>query len=220
MANTARLKTASATPTEQVRDRGSIPTRAGQTDAGCEPSDEDLLQAFATGDSQAARLLTARLGPRAFGVALRVLGNRADAEEVTQDAMLRLWRAAPDWQAGAAKPGTWLYKVVVNLCIDRQRRARGGMLDLDAVPEPVDQTLSAPEQMMQADRRDALQAALMQLPERQRQAVVLRHIEGLSNPEIAEIMDIGVEAVESLTARGKRALSRSLADRRSDLGYA
>jgi RNA polymerase sigma factor (sigma-70 family) len=65
----------------------------------------------------------------------------------------------------------------------------------------------------------ALQAALAALPDRQRQAVVLRHIEGLSNPEIAQIMDLGVEAVESLTARGKRALAAQLAGRRDELGY-
>ncbi len=65
----------------------------------------------------------------------------------------------------------------------------------------------------------ALDAALMALPERQRQAVVLRHLEGLANPEIAEIMALGVEAVESLTARGKRNLAAALAGRRDDLGY-
>jgi RNA polymerase sigma-70 factor, ECF subfamily len=72
---------------------------------------------------------------------------------------------------------------------------------------------------MEADRMAALDAALMALPERQRQAVVLRHLEGLANPEIAEIMGLGVEAVESLTARGKRNLAAALAGRREDLGY-
>ena len=65
----------------------------------------------------------------------------------------------------------------------------------------------------------ALDAALAQLPGRQRQAVVLRHIEGLTNPEIATVMDVGVAAVESLTARGKRALAAILAGRKADLGY-
>ena len=69
------------------------------------------------------------------------------------------------------------------------------------------------------DIEAALQEALMELPDRQRQAVVLRHIEGMSNPEIAQIMDIGVEAVESLTARGKRALAKILAGRKDELGY-
>ncbi|AAV95997.1 RNA polymerase sigma factor [Ruegeria pomeroyi] len=181
------------------------------------PADEALLALFAQGDPRAARLLTERLGPRAFSVALRVLGNRAEAEDVAQEAMLRLWRTAPDWQAGRARVSTWLYRVVLNLCLDRKRRAKA--VDLDAVPEPPDTAPPALEVLQQAARVDALQAALMHLPDRQRQAVVLRHIEELSNPEIAEIMGIGVEAVESLTARGKRALAGHLAGQRAALGY-
>ena len=73
--------------------------------------------------------------------------------------------------------------------------------------------------MIETDRMLALQNALAQWPDRQRQGVVLRHIEGLTNPEIGQIMAIGVEAVESLTARGKRALSAILAGRKQDLGY-
>ena len=75
------------------------------------------------------------------------------------------------------------------------------------------------ERMIAADRAAALEAALQHLPERQRQAVVLRHLEGLSNPEIGEIMDIGTEAVESLVARGKRALVAALGGMREELGY-
>ena len=69
------------------------------------------------------------------------------------------------------------------------------------------------------EKAQALELALAQLPARQRQAVVLRHLEGMSNPEIAAAMEIGVEAVESLTARGKRALAALLAGRREELGY-
>jgi RNA polymerase sigma-70 factor (ECF subfamily) len=184
------------------------------------PNDDDdaLLVLFANGDGAAARELTRRLAPRAHSVALRVLGDRAEAEDVTQEAMLRLWRMAPDWQPGAAKVSTWLYRVVVNLCLDRRRRQRGDTA-LDLVPEPPDPTPGVAERMQDAARTDALQLALMQLPDRQRQAVVLRHIEELANPEIAGIMDISVEAVESLTARGKRALAAHLAGRRAELGY-
>jgi RNA polymerase sigma-70 factor (ECF subfamily) len=183
------------------------------------PDEEALLAQFAEGDGRAAALLTDRLGPRAFGVALRVLGNRAEAEDVAQEAMLRLWRMAPDWQPGQARVSTWLYRVVMNLCIDQKRRQRRGHLDLDAVPDPPDPAKGAPERLQEDARHDALQAALMQLPERQRQAVILRHLEELANPDIAAIMDISVEAVESLTARGKRALAGILAERREELGY-
>ena len=187
--------------------------------SGSPPDDDALLARWVAGDGRAAAVLTDRLGPRAYGVALRVLGNPAEAEDVTQEAMLRLWRMAPDWQPGQARVSTWLYRVVMNLCIDLKRRQRGGYLDLDAVPEPTDPAKGAPEQMQDDARNDALQAALMQLPERQRQAVILRHLEELANPEIATIMDISVEAVESLTARGKRALAGMLAKRREELGY-
>ncbi len=183
------------------------------------PNDDALLVLFATGDPDAARELTRRLLPRAFAVARRVLGNHAEAEEVAQEAMLRLWRMAPDWQPGNARITTWLYRVVINLCLDAKRRQKGGTTGLDQVAEPVDPGQGAAEQIQERSRRDALQDALMQLPERQRQAVVLRHMEELSNPEISGIMKISTEAVESLTARGKRTLARILAGRRAELGY-
>lgn len=183
-------------------------------------SDDALLTLFANGDPQAARSLTARLGPRSFSVALRVLGDRDEAEDVAQEAMMRLWRMAPEWRPGTAQVSTWLYRVTLNLCLDRKRRvSRAGVQRLDDVAEPPDPAPGVPERMQEGARADALQAALMSLPERQRQAVVLRHIEELSNPEIAGIMEISVEAVESLTARGKRALAAVLAGRRAELGY-
>ncbi|MWB78943.1 RNA polymerase sigma factor [Pseudooceanicola sp. 216_PA32_1] len=188
-------------------------------DALDELDDDALLVLFANGDGTAARLLTRRLAPRVLNHAARLTGDRAEAEDVTQEAMLRLWRIAPDWRRGEARVTTWLYRVTANLCTDRLRRRRGGTAPLDSVPEPEDEHPGVAETMQDRARMDALQQALDGLPERQRQAVVLRHIEGMTNPEIAEIMEIGVEAVESLTARGKRALATALAGRRDELGY-
>lgn len=181
------------------------------------PSDEALLLAFAAGDRLVARDLVARLAPRILAVTRRLLRDAAEAEDVTQEALLRLWRIAPDWQPGGAQPATWLYRVAVNLATDRLRRRRG--VGIDEIEEPAEEAPSALEVMMQADRMSALDAALACLPERQRAAVVLRHIEGLSNPEIAAMLDLGVEAVESLTARGKRRLAELLAGRRAELGF-
>jgi len=188
-------------------------------DAMNEAEDEALLALYAAGDAAAARLLVARLGPRVFAHAMRLLGDRAEAEDVAQEAMLRLWRIADGWRTGEAKVTTWLYRVTANLCTDRLRRRRGGTTPLDSVPDPADDRPGADAVMQQKARAGALQAALDALPDRQRQAVVLRHIEGLGNAEIAEIMEIGVEAVESLTARGKRALAAALTGRREELGY-
>jgi RNA polymerase sigma factor (sigma-70 family) len=183
------------------------------------PSDGALLRLFAKADPEAARDLTARLAPRAFGVALRVLGDRAEAEDAAQEAMMRLWRMAPEWEPGRAQVSTWLYRVTLNLCLDIRRRRRGGIARLEDVPEPADPRADAAHHLQEKARARALQRALDALPDRQREAVVLRHLEGLSNPEIAEIMEISTEAVESLTARGKRALGRALAERREELGY-
>jgi RNA polymerase sigma-70 factor (ECF subfamily) len=190
-------------------------------DALSEASDEALLVLYANGDRAAARVLTLRLTPRVLGYAARLLsGDRAEAEDMAQEAMLRLWKVAPDWRQGEARVSTWLYRVVTNLCTDRLRaRHRRGTSALDDAPEVADAAPAAVLGLIEAQRLTALEAALAALPERQRQAVVLRHIEGLTNPEIAEVMDIGVEAVESLTARGKRALAALLAGRRADLGY-
>ena len=180
-------------------------------------SDDALLVLYANGDASAARALTLRLTPKVFGHAFRVLGDRAEAEDVAQEALIRLWKQATDWRQGEAKVTTWLYRVVANLCTDRLRKGRG--VALDAIPEPEDDAESPAEAMQQKSRQAALQEALMELPDRQRQAVVLRHIEGMSNPEIAQIKDNWVEAVESLTARGKRALAKILAGRKDELGY-
>ena len=191
-------------------------------DAMSEVTDDMLLARYASGDRLAARLLADRLLPRVLGYAARLLGgDRAEAEDVAQEAMLRLWRMAPGWRAGEAKVSTWLYRVVTNLCTDRRRGAgRRAVAMGDDLPDAPDEAPAAEARMVETARIEALDQALASLPDRQREAVVLRHIEGLSNPEIAAVMGIGVEAVESLTARGKRALAAALAPRRDALGYA
>jgi RNA polymerase sigma factor (sigma-70 family) len=190
-------------------------------DASTDASDEVLMVLYANGDRHAALALTQRVTPRVLAYAARMLnGDRAEAEDVAQETMLRLWRIAPEWRQGETKVTTWAYRVATNLCIDRQRsRKRKAQTALDDAPDLAAGGRSADGTLIEADRMAALAAALDQLPGRQRQAVVLRHIEGLTNPEIAEVMQIGVEAVESLTARGKRALAALLSGQKDALGY-
>ena len=193
--------------------RDTSPT---EIDALC---DDALMVLYAHGDAEAARVLTGRHLRRVYGFAARLLGDRAEAEDVAQEAMLRLWRVAGDWRAGEAQISSWLYRVTVNLCTDRQRAtARRRAEALDEAHEPADDRAHSEAALMARERADALQAALATLPDRQRQAVVLRHIEGLTNPEIAAILEVGIEAVESLTARGKRALTAALAGQKAALG--
>ncbi|HLQ18190.1 MAG TPA: RNA polymerase sigma factor [Tabrizicola sp.] len=190
-------------------------------DAHGDVSDEALMVLYANGDRHAALALTRRVTPRVLAYAARLLaGDRAEAEDVAQETMVRLWKLAPEWRQGETKVTTWAYRVATNLCIDRQRsRGRRRHMALDDAPEVADMAPGAEGRLQEADRMVALEAALAELPDRQRQAVVLRHLEGMTNPEIAAIMEIGVEAVESLTARGKRALAAILSGRKAELGY-
>ena len=179
--------------------------------------DAALLLAYAQGDMDAARVLTARVLPRILAQATRMLSDQAEAEDVSQDALMRLWKIAPDWRQDEAQVTTWLYRVTANLCTDRLRKRRN--VPLDEIAEPADPQRSASGQIQDKARYSALSDALAQMPERQALAVSLRHLEGLPNPEIAEVMDISLRSVESLTARGKRALMDILQGRKAELGY-
>ncbi len=174
-------------------------------------ADDDalLLARFAAGDQGAARILTGQLLPRVLRQAWRMLGDEAEAEDVAQDAMLRLWRQAGDWRAGEARVSTWLYRVTHNLCIDRIRKRRP-TAPIESVAEPTDPAPSALERLVNSEESRGLARAILALPERQRQALVLRHFEGISNPEISARMDCSVEAVESLLARARRQLTTDM----------
>ena len=189
--------------------------RAGRHDAFS--SDEELLAAYSRGSTAAAREIMDRHATGVLRLAAGMLGNRADAEDVTQEVMLRLWKIAPDWRAGRAKVSTWLWRVTVNLCMDRLRRAGRTRPAPDA--DPVDDGPAPAERLMEEERVKALYRGLAELPERQRTAVVLRHMEGMSNPDIAETLETSVEAVESLLTRGMRELRLRLGPRRDELGW-
>ncbi len=178
--------------------------------------DAELLMRFSKGDRAAAMALTSRLAPIVFAQAFRMLGDRAEAEDVTQESLLRLWKAASGLDATRAKITTWLYRVTSNLCIDCLRKSNRN--SGDEVPEVADETPGIDLKLQATARAQALQHALQTLPDRQRQAMILRHIEDLSNPEISDIMEISVEAVESLVSRGKRALASTLAPQKKALG--
>jgi RNA polymerase sigma-70 factor (ECF subfamily) len=170
-------------------------------------SDEALMARVARGDQPAFRVLARRHAPAIVRLARRILGNAADAEDVAQEAMLRVWTHAPRWQPLAAFK-TWLTRVVVNLCLDRKRRAP--WVELEAAGEIADSAPVASELAETDERERLLQRAIAELPDRQRTAIVLTYSEGMSNAQVADILDTSVSAVETLLVRGKQNLRRAL----------
>jgi RNA polymerase sigma-70 factor (ECF subfamily) len=170
-------------------------------------SDEALMAKVARGDERAFQLLARRHLPAMLGLARRVLGNAAEAEDVAQEALLRVWTHAPRWQP-LALFRTWLTRVVVNLCLDRKRRAP--WVDLEAAGDIVDPEPGASEKVETDERERMLAAAIDKLPARQRSAIMLTYSEGMSNAQVAEILDTSVSAVETLLVRGKQNLRSML----------
>jgi RNA polymerase sigma-70 factor (ECF subfamily) len=170
-------------------------------------SDEALMAKVARGDQSAYRELSRRHLPAMLGLARRVLGNAADAEDAAQEAMLRVWTHAPRWQPLAAFR-TWLTRVVVNLCLDRKRRRP--WVALEAAGEIVDPTPGVTEAAERNERERQLAAAIAELPARQRTAIVLTYSEGMTNAQAADILDTSVSAVETLLIRGKQNLRARL----------
>lgn len=151
-----------------------------------------------------------------YAASYRMLGSKAAAEDTVQETFLRLWRHAAKWKPQGAKFETWLYRVAMNLCLDQLRKAKREAPE-DAAPERADGADRQDQKIFAAERRFAIDEALEKLPERQRLAITLCHYQELSNIEAAEIMGISVEALESLLARGRRALRTSLAPMREHL---
>lgn len=177
--------------------------------AGGEVGDEALYECVAGGDARAYRDLVDRHAGAQFRYARRLLGNADDAQEVVQEAFLRVWREAGRWRPGEARFSTWLYRVVTNLCIDRRRRWR--VLFTDTPPEEPDTAPQADGRMMAAEQAQAIQRCLDKLAPRQRTAILLCYFEELSNREAADIMGLKVEALESLLVRGRQRLRAVLA---------
>lgn len=167
--------------------------------------DTALLAAVADGDHGAFSTLMDRHGPRALALAIRMTGTRQDAEDIVQEAFLRVWRHAGRWDpSGGARFSTWLYRIVLNLCLDRKRRAP--MAPLDEIAEPEDPSPDGLQQYSGEQARELVQEALESLPERQRAALALCYFGNVSGQEAADSLEMSVSALESLLVRGRRAL--------------
>lgn len=166
--------------------------------------DAPLLEAVGRGDREAARQLMARRLPRLLAIAQRLLSDPVEAEDIAQETFIRVWKAAPRWRSGEAKVETWMSRIAINLCYDRLRRRRETLMD--APPERADETPGPEDALSISDASQQVQAAVAGLPDRQRLALELCHFQEMTNIEAATAMEISVEALESLLARGRRKL--------------
>jgi len=186
-------------------------TEPGPTEARAaeDAIDVALVAKLRAGDSAAFRQLVTRHIGIVSGIARRMLRDEAEAEDIAQEAMLRLWRSAAGLELGPGGLRPWLRRVTSNLCIDRVRSSQRTVVT-DEVPE-VAEPATQMRDLEGQDLSARVAAAMQALPDRQRLALTLFHHEGLSQVEVGRAMDISDEAVESLLARARRALKASLA---------
>lgn len=170
-------------------------------------SDEALMAKIAGGDEIAFRMFALRHVPKCLAVAQRIAGNSWDAEEIVQDAMLRVWRHAPSWRQTDARVTTWLYRIVANLSVDRARKRRLASVPLDdATAEQADSAPTAEAILEARQIEEFIAAAISDLPARQRTALTLCYFEAMDCAQAAKVMGVSVKAMESLLVRGRRSL--------------
>ena len=172
-------------------------------------SDDDaLIVRVAARDADAFRVLADRHGALPYRIGYRMTGDAAEAEDIAQEAFLRLWDKATRWRPGGPGVAAWLTRVAMNLSLDRLRRRR--FASDEPVPERADEAIGADEAIEQEQTTAAVRACIASLPERQRAAIVLTYYEELANREAAETLDMNLKAFESLLFRARAALCDSL----------
>lgn len=171
-------------------------------------ADDALMARVAVHDADAFRLLVERHGNRPHRIAWRMLARAEEAEDVAQEALLRLWEFAPAWKPGGPGVAAWLTRVATNLCLDRLRRRR--FASDEDVPERIDDAPLADAALAQDQERAQVVAAVQALPERQRAAIVLTYYEELSNQDAAQSLEMNIKAFESLLFRARAALGQAL----------
>ncbi|WP_421786054.1 RNA polymerase sigma factor [Hyphobacterium sp.] len=178
-------------------------------------ADAALMRRIASGDRDAARELMDRALPLMLAIGRRMLRDPVEAEDVAQDAFIRAWNAAGRWQAGDARVESWMGRIATNLCLDRLRKKRE--LAMDTPPDTDDGRVAADDGLIATQARQRVISAVAALPARQRAALEMCHFQGFSNIEAAEKLDISVDALESLLARGRRKLKVLLSPQREEL---
>ena len=168
------------------------------------------------GDVAAYRELVRRYGPKLHHYVFRLTRDTDDAEDIVQETFFRIWQRAADYEP-RAKASTWIHRIAHNLAVDRLR-TRGRWQPLDDEDEPSPISAPQPDLLDEQRRAHELEAAMNELPERQRAALVLVHLHELSGKEAAAILDVSEEALESLLARARRGLKARLGVRGAESG--
>jgi len=212
----------------QHRAKGEAFVRSAQASTGREPMkaevviaadlDQEFAKRIASGEATAMREAVDEFLPQVHAVSRRMLRNEADADEVVQETFLRVWRHAGKWTPKGARLRTWVVRITMNLCYDRLRKTGSQrVLPLDEAPDIADGAPSADSVVGSSDQAGIVRAAVDGLPDRQRAAIQLVHFDEMSNIEAAEVMDVSVDALESLLARGRRSLKKQLMESKQEL---
>ncbi|MCP2678664.1 sigma-70 family RNA polymerase sigma factor [Maricaulaceae bacterium NA33B04] len=190
------------------------PSDARQRDA--QGDDRALAKAVARGERAAIAELTRRCLPVVYSIARRLINEGAEAEDLAQETFVKVWRAIDRYDAERARLETWVARIATNVCLDRLRKRREATLGED-VPEPPDPAARADALLEAGGSADRVRQAVGRLPERQRLALELCSFQDHTNIEVANILGVSVEAVESLLARARRTLKQELLDESRDL---
>ncbi len=173
--------------------------------------DAALMQKISCGDSRAFEKLVHRHLPRSVRMAARITGSSAEAEDAVQEAFIRVWKHAAEWESphtAGAQFSTWFYRIVLNLCIDHKRKRI--FTPLEEISEPDDGRDNAEASLQRHELSERVRGAIDTLPDRQRAAFVLCFYEECSNKEAASILGVSVKALESLLVRARKSLHDKL----------
>lgn len=182
-------------------------------------NDESLMVRICEGDHQAFSILVERHSQMFFAAAYRVCGNPVEAEDIVQDAFLKLWTKPQRYDASkGVKFTTWFYRVVTNVGIDAARKKKP-QSSPDVIDFMADKADLADENLSKNQEQAALEHAIQALPERQKLALNLCFYEGLTNKEAADVIGVGVKALESLLMRAKKSLKEKFEDDAGGVTY-
>lgn len=185
--------------------------RIGMAAGWSEKEDTELLVFIQDSNHHAFAELVTRHNKKFYSLAYRYVGARDEAEDIVQEAFIKLWEKPLMWQESRGnKFTTWFYKVIVNLCLDRKKKKRN--LPLDEKIQIEDEKESHDKTMVRNEAQKVLESEIAALPERQQTALNLCFYEGLSNKEAAEIMGVNLKALQSLLMRAKANLKEKLQD--------